>query len=223
MAFDYTPMSISDIVYSKDATKQLIADLVTNKVPYPYAGKNGILLYGVYGTGKTTLAKLLPDAIETARGGQPGWAVRFEKIKANTNNGVELLNSLQNTVETLGAPALYRHIVLDEVDLLTPSAMASLKSLMDMPTALWVLVTNNISKINLAVQDRCHLINFNAAPSPRWLPLAHKVMTDYGVAPIADGLLLSVIDKGDGSARNIVNSLCTFANLVRAQRGLPPL
>jgi DNA polymerase III delta prime subunit len=222
MAFDYTPMSVADIVYCDDATAQLIADLVTNKVAYPYAGKNGILLYGAWGTGKTTLAELIPDAIETARGGQPDYAVRSEKVKAN-NNGVELLTSIENTSSLVSVPALYQHIVLDEVDLLTPPAMASLKSLMDNENALWVLVTNNISKINPAVQDRCHLINFNAAPSQRWLPLAHKIMGDYGIAPIADSLLLSVIDNGNGSARRIVNSLCKFANFVREQRGLQKL
>ena len=89
--FDYTPKSIADIVFHDDATQQLIDDIVTGAKPFPYSGVNAVLLFGTYGTGKSALATLLPEAIETARGGGPA-DPRYERITAGNNN-VELVAS----------------------------------------------------------------------------------------------------------------------------------
>jgi replication-associated recombination protein RarA len=221
MPFNYTPQSISDIVYRDDASEQLVYDLVHNIRPFPYTGKNGLILFGVFGTGKTTLANLIPDAIEQARGGAQGWQ-RYVRVMTG-NNGVALIQSLENYVSTNPWQATCRHVVLDEVDVLTTEAMQSLKSLMDMGVATFTMTTNNLSKIAGAVKDRSHIIDFNAAPAPRWLKLARRVMQDYGLPNVPDNLLLPIIVRGNGSARNIVYELCTFANQVRVAKGWPPI
>jgi hypothetical protein len=45
----------------------LIEDIVNGVLPFPFAGKTCILLYGTFGTGKRTLARILQQMIETAQ------------------------------------------------------------------------------------------------------------------------------------------------------------
>ena len=66
----YTPSNINDIVYHSVVERKLINDIAAGTIQFPACGKNGILLYGIYGTGKTTLARLLPEAIERGKGGK---------------------------------------------------------------------------------------------------------------------------------------------------------
>ena len=218
--FNYTPKTVADIVFHDDATQQLIMDIISGAVPFPNSGVNGILLYGAYGTGKSALAQLLPDAYEMAHSGQASWA-RYEIIGPG-NNGAPLFQSLTATVTTMPM-GNYQHIVLDEVDLITSNFMGALKSLMNTNGTMFVMTTNNPQVIDKGVKNRCVMINFNQAPSDRWLPLAHRIITDYGVAPIADAILMPVIDRYEGSARGIVNGLIDFAQKVRVARGLPRL
>jgi DNA replication protein DnaC len=67
---EYEPQSLNDIIFGNHESKCRIYDIVTCAEDIPASGKSGIFLYGTYGTGKTTLAKMLPDAIENGKVGQ---------------------------------------------------------------------------------------------------------------------------------------------------------
>ena len=216
----YSPKSVADIVFADEQSEGLINGIVTGSHPFPLAGKNGILLYGVPGTGKSELAKLLPDAIEAVKTDYPT-NTRIERIKVG-NNGALLMQSMENQA-MLNPFASHHYFVLDEVDNLNATAMPALKSVMNVPQTLFVMTTNHFEKIDAAIRNRCHCIPFNAAPAAKWLPLAQRMLADAGITEVPDSAVLKIIATCNGSARDVVNAIVELILLRRRKRAVQSL
>ena len=212
---NYDPQCIADIVFPSKPAELLIQSIITGERPFPQSGKNGILLYGVFGTGKTALAELLPDAIEAGKSGNPS-RYRFERVQ-NGNNATALINKVQQQANHYPLFIDYHYFVLDEVDNLTLDAMKSLKSVMNIAGTIFILTTNNLNKVELGVQNRCHLVPFNAAPNAAWLPLVRRIISDNAVPVPNDQYLLTIISKSKGSARDVVDLSTEFVINYRKQ------
>ena len=199
------PQTIDDFIFGNPESKLRIEEICDGTQPIPHAGKVGILLYGTYGTGKTTLAKLLPKWIEYAKN-ECELNCEEDFILCNqSTNGAEI-SSLINKIMAVYSlnQSSYHYFILDEVDNLTTQAQQSLKSLFNKPRGIFILTSNNITKIDKGLLNRCIVIEMNAAKVHAYLPLAKTLISNTVVNQLD---LLSVISAANGSMRDLINNV----------------
>lgn len=215
MAYVTTPTSYKDIIYPNAATAQLVDDIVTNQLPFPAHGKNGLLIYGPNGTGKTTLARLLPAPMDFARFGTDDPSVTHEEVTTGSN-GPAFIQHLAGLAETLTLGGGHQYILLDEIDSLGEASMRSMKAVMRHQHAVFIMTTNNIGSIEPGLKSRSHLIDMTTPPATAWLGRCREVLTGMGATKqVTDEHLTSIIDGCDGDARGIMTEMAMLLPLLR--------
>jgi len=214
--FKYEPNQIGDIIWGNAESRLRIEDIVSGAEALPHCGKSAILLYGVFGTGKTTLAKMLPNAIEKGKtGDELGWEADFIGCQQGFN-GPQVMVLIEKVLSrnSLNTSGLH-YFILDEVDNLTKLAQQSLKSALNTDRGIFILTTNNISELDKGLKDRCVLVEMNAAPVSSYLPLAKSLISDMGIV-MSDIDLLPTISAANGSLRNLIHNV---ERLARRNKG----
>ena len=221
-----TPNCIDDFLISNSTDRRTLELILCRRLPFPLAGKSGILFHGTWGTGKSTLAKLLPGLFETAYsdtwnmtqgiGQMPTPMPDHCQTEVFRCGGGLSSTTITQTVGKCNSRMPMWHFtrhdyfVFDEVDRLTTGAQQSLRSTMDLDRCMFFFTTNYLSKIDPGIVNRCHLVEMNQVTTPSaYVPLGQSILRNMGVATgaVNDMTLQSIASKSRGSLRDYTNEV----------------
>lgn len=207
---DFLPTTLDEVVISDVLSKDKLTNIVNKVIPFPTFGKCGIILHGPHGTGKTTLASLIPELMEQARGGSNAHFTKYDCGHALT--GPQLMKQILDTTQYVSLNLSGHHYsILDEVDNLTKAAQASLKAIMTGLHGIFIMTTNDITAIDKGVVNRSYVIHMLVAKPQDWLPLVKRVIQACGAPVPPDAALIPVIVACNGSARDICSAAVEVA------------
>lgn len=165
----YKPMCLADVVYPDTQTE---LDIMS----YQNAGRfNNIILHGTYGTGKTTIAKLMPKAIVNDVDEQN--EVRF--INGSKVRGIQNIDDIEDFLYRVSWNTKgFKFVIIDEAEQLTSQAQFALKGVMDqfIDDAMFIFTTNHINKLYAGIQSRSEMYLFDPPPAERLVPLVKHVL-----------------------------------------------
>ena len=167
----WRPQTFDDVIGQNHITKILKSEINNNKISHAY------LFCGPRGTGKTTCAKIISKAVncENPIDGNPcGTCPSCLAIADNTttdviemdaasNNGVNDIRDIRDTVVYTPAELKYRVYIIDEVHMLSISAFNALLKTLEEPPAhvIFVLATTELQKIPVTILSRCQRFDFH--------------------------------------------------------------
>ena len=220
----FKPTSLNDFVISDAASKQQLEAIVSGKLPFPLFGKNSLCLWGAYGTGKSTLALLLPQLLEQSANlvGTTRTAGLFQGTNywdltecAIGMNSVTMLTDLNNRCKSMTAlsPSGWHYEILDEVDNLTVAAQASLKTAITFANStIFIITTNHPSKLDSGLKDRSILIEMNQPKADDCVPLAQGFFRKMGLQgnEVPETVFAGLAKASRGSLREFGTAVATL-------------
>lgn len=166
----FRPLNFNEIVGQEHIIKTLKNQIINNRVGHAY------LFSGGRGTGKTSAAKVLARAVNclNASEGEPcneceicksainGSLTDIIEMDAASNNGVEDIRQIRETVNFLPSLAKYRVYIIDEVHMLSTGAFNALLKTLEEPPAhvKFILATTEPQKLPATILSRCQRFDF---------------------------------------------------------------
>jgi len=221
-----TPNCLDDFLFSNVMDKRTLELILSRKLPFPFGGKTGILFHGTWGTGKTTLAQLLPELLETAYSGTWDISVGVGQMPAPEPSHTQteifrcggglssttIIQTVSNFNNRMPVWHFSQHdyFVLDEVERLTIGAQQSLRSPMGLKRCMFFLTTNYLTKVDPGIVNRCHLIEMNQVTIPNaYVPLGQSILQNMGVGTgvVSAAALQGIAAKARGSLRDYTHDV----------------
>ena len=171
----YRPKTVDGYVFRDDAQRSQVNNWIKDKtIPH-------LLFSGNAGIGKTTLAKLLLNELETND-------LDILEINASRTNSVDdVRDKIVNFVQMIPFGD-FKVVLLDEADYLSPSAQAALRGVMEEyhTTARFILTCNYPNRIIPALHSRCQGFHIAKIDQTEFTARVAEILLAEGITPNLD-------------------------------------
>ncbi len=211
IARKYRPATFAEIVGQKHVTRTLENALRTGRIHHAF------LFTGARGVGKTTAARALAKALNCEQGPTvtpcgtctscveitSGSAPDLIEIDGASNNSVDDIRELRETVHYAPTLGRYKIYLIDEVHMLSKAAFnALLKTLEEPPPhVVFLFATTEPHKILDTILSRVQRFDFKRIPASTVTARLRSIADQEGVQ-ISDISLRRIARAGEGSMRD---------------------
>jgi DNA polymerase-3 subunit gamma/tau len=216
LARKWRPQGFDDLIGQETVATTLKNALANEKIAHAY------LFSGPRGVGKTSSARILAKALncEQRTNSEPcgncqnckavteGYSVDVLEIDGASNNSVEAVRELRETVKYAPAAGKYKIYIIDEVHMLSTSAFnALLKTLEEPPPhVVFIFATTEPKKVPATILSRCQHHSFRRVTKSRIKEHLKKI-TDAEKISIGEKALEMIAKAADGSMRDALTLL----------------
>jgi len=217
LARKYRPADFTGLIGQEALVRTLSNAFATGRIAHAF------MLTGVRGVGKTTTARIIaralncigPDGkrkeptIRPCGVCEPCIAIAesrhidVQEMDAASNNGIEEVRQIIDSVRYAPASARYKVYILDEVHMLSkPAFNAILKTLEEPPPHVkFIFATTEIRKVPVTILSRCQRFDLRRIESVELVGLLADIAGKENVAISRDALSL-IARAAEGSARD---------------------
>ncbi len=210
----YRPKNFTELVGQESIKDVLINSIKTNKIAHAY------IFTGPRGTGKTSTAKIFAKTLNCLHNENGiscdecdmcktyNESADIIEIDAASNNGVEEIRNLRDSVKVAPYNSKYKVYIIDEVHMLSNSAWnAFLKTLEEPPShVIFILATTEINKIPDTVMSRCQRFDFTKIPFEVMKQHLHKICQLEHIE-IDNDALEEIVNISNGCLRDALSYL----------------
>ena len=224
MSLKWRPQSFSELEGQKPI-QQILTHAVKSNSLHP-----ALIFAGPKGTGKTSTARILAKALRcenrtthepcnqctSCKAIQEGSDMDVIEIDGASNNGVDAIRHLRDSVQYMPASGSRRIYIIDEVHMLSQSAFNALLKTLEEPPAhiTFVMATTELRKIPSTVTSRCQIFNFRPI-SPPVIQKRLKAICKAENIQIDDEALWLIVEQSERSMRNaqvLLDQMACFGN-----------
>lgn len=226
----WRPLTFDDVVGQEHITGTLKKAIEKNRVAHAY------IFSGTRGVGKTTTARILARALNCEKGPTPepcgvcdsckgivtGSSFDVLEIDGASNNSVDDIRELRDTVGYSSMGGNYRIFVIDEVHMLTKNAFnALLKTLEEPPPkVIFIFATTEPQKIPATIHSRCQRYDFRRIVPEQIVDRLVRICNQEKITFEKSALML-IARKADGSMRDalsLLDQVCSYCSDTLAEK-----